>query len=112
MNIIYTKTALDPLFWVAHGSMERVFQKLIFTGEFSDMEYSATSHCSGHDSGSSKSWLEGFYFLDETVVAENVGNGNLTAILDPRSDLYRDLVSFVYDMESFSWCENSASWFI
>ena len=103
--------ALDPLFWVAHGALERTFQRGVFSGTFGDLEYYRVGHCSGHDSSSSKFWLQGFYFTDETVLVENISNANLTAILNPLSDEYRDYINFIYDTGTFDWCTDSDSWF-
>ena len=102
---------MDPLFWVAHGAMERVFQKSVFEGIFSDMKFDTTSRCSGHDFASPKGWLEGFYFSDESVEASHKTNAELTAFLDPTTDEYRDLINFVYDTNSYSWCADSETWF-
>lgn len=92
--------------------MERLFQRSVFEKKLSNMLYTSTSLCSGHEFSAPKAWLEGFYFVDETVVAEKVTNAELTAILDPRSDKYRDYINFVYDSESYAYCNNSASWFV
>lgn len=41
--------AQDPLFWVAHGAVERLLQKVIFENVSSDLIYDAESaHCTGH----------------------------------------------------------------
>ena len=103
--------ALDPLFWVAHGAMERTFQKSVFSGIFTDMIYNTSDKCSGHDSSESKYWLKGLYFVDETVGTHELSNEELTGILDPSSDQYRDLLNFVYDTSSFDFCSDSDSWF-
>ena len=102
---------MDPLFWVAHGAMERTFQKSVFSGIFSDMSYTKSGHCSGHSATDSKYWLTGLYFTNETINVEELTNAELTAILDPSSVQYRDLVNFVYDTASYSWCEGSDAWF-
>ena len=104
-------TALDPLFWVAHGAMERTFQKSVFSGIFTDMIFKSSDKCSGHDSSVIKFWLKGFYFIDESISAESLSNEELTEILDPTSDQYKDLINFVYDTSSFGWCADSDSWF-
>jgi hypothetical protein len=40
--------AQDPLFWVAHGAIERLVQRAIFSGITKDTEFSSTNqHCSG-----------------------------------------------------------------
>ena len=40
--------ATDPLFWVAHGAVERLFQRTVFEGVMTDMSYTSSSPCSGH----------------------------------------------------------------
>lgn len=75
------------------------------------MSYTSTSLCSGHDFDAPKTWLEGFYFSDETIVAQKVSNAQLTAFLNPSSEKYRDYINFVYDTESYAYCNNSALWF-
>jgi hypothetical protein len=102
---------MDPLFWVAHGAMERIFQKSVFSGIFSDMTYSTVDHCEGHSAESVKSWLKGYYLEDESVDTSTLTNAELIGILDPNSDKYRDYLNFVYDTFSFDWCSSSDSWF-
>lgn len=106
--------AQDPLFWVAHGSVERLFQRAVFENMFSDMVYtdSETGYCSGHAADGTHAWLKGFYFVDETIKAEEVTNAQLTAYLVPDSNEYRDLVNFVYDSGDFSFCADADSWFV
>jgi hypothetical protein len=105
--------ALDPLFWVAHGAVERLYQKSVFAGIFTDMTYERSYDfpCSGHDADATKAWLEGFYFVDKTVVAETCTNEQLTMILNPTSEEFRDLMGYVYDHNGFDWCPGSDSWF-
>lgn len=91
--------------------MERMFQKAVFAGILSDMDYTASDHCSGHDSGIGKYWLNGFNFANDTISATDLTNAELTAILDPTSNEYRDLINFVYDTSSYSWCPKSDVWF-
>lgn len=103
--------ALDPLFWVAHGAVERIFQKSLLSGVTSDRKFESNNSCSGHRSTGTKDWLRGFFFVNETVDAASLTNTELTNILDPDSDEYRDLVNFVYDTASFDWCSQSVEWF-
>ncbi len=104
--------AQDPLFWVAHGAVERLLQKVVFAGVLTDTDYDAPDErCSGHKEESGKYWLTGFNFLNKSLVSESLSNVDLTAILNPSSELYRDNVNFVYDTSSFSWCEDADSWF-
>jgi hypothetical protein len=65
--------AADPLFWVAHGAVERLFQRIMFEDVLSDTNYATIgpTGCSGHDGNSTKAWLKGFYFEDATIEATN-----------------------------------------
>lgn len=104
--------ALDPLFWVAHGAVERIMQKAIFSDVLTDTAYvSSDEHCSGHMNTGTKSWLKGFFFTDETVVVEELTNVEIGNILNPVTDEYRDYVNFVYDRSDYDYCEGSETWF-
>ena len=46
-----------------------------------------------------KYWLTGFFFSDETVAVEQLTNEELSQVLTPTTELYRDYVNFVYDSE-------------
>jgi hypothetical protein len=102
--------ALDPLFWVAHGAVER-FQKAMLSGVTSGSDYTQIAFCSGHGVYSTKPWLNGFYLINETINTATLTNSQLTNILDPNSDEYRDLINFVYDTGSFDYCADSVEWF-
>ena len=104
-------TAMDPLFWVAHGAMERTFQKAVLAGLFTDMIYDTNNHCSGHNYNSTKYWLKGFYFPNETISAELLTNEELTIMLDPSTAEYPYVTNFIYDTASFDWCDGSDAWF-
>ena len=104
-------TALDPLFWVAHGALERMFQKAIFSGMFEETVYDTVSHCSGHNAVEKKAWLDGYHFIDQSIITSDLTNSELTVILDPKSNEYRDLINFVYDVAEFEWCEDASQWF-
>lgn len=104
--------AMDPLFWVAHGSVERLMQRVLFANMTSDTKYSSMDdHCSGHSATGTKAWLKGFYLLDESIETQKLTNTDFAAILNPTTDEYRDLVNFVYDVTDFSWCDGSDAWF-
>lgn len=109
--IYHLLSAMDPLFWIAHGAIERMFQKATFSGMFSEMQYVSEDHCSGHSATGRKSWLTGYHFTDESVAPQLLTNAELTNILNPTSAEYRDLLHFVYDSSSYDWCANSATWF-
>ena len=102
--------AADPLYWVAHGAVERLFQFTIFNDWLSDYEYDTDSECTGHMKDGVKAWLKGYYFNDESIVAEELTNEDLIAILHPQKSQYRDLLNFVYDVSAYSWC-NTKEWY-
>lgn len=92
--------------------MERVFQKAMLSDVTSDRDYLFVGFCSGHGAYSTKAWLKGFYLVDETIDTSKLTNAELTNILDPNSDEFRDLVNFVYDTALFDYCPDSDKWFI
>jgi hypothetical protein len=98
---------------VAHGAVERLFQRVVFEGALTDGVYlnSKRNECSGHVDEGTKKWLDGFYFQDESVVASELTNVELSEILDPTGDKYRDYIDFVYEDADWSWCDNFDSWF-
>jgi hypothetical protein len=98
---------------VAHGAVERLLQKVVFTNLLNDTTYATKENeaCSGHMADYSKTWLEGFYFQDESVVAQNMTNTQLMEILNPSNDYYGELVNYVYSDSGFSWCDGLDSWF-
>jgi hypothetical protein len=63
--------------------------------------------CSGHVAEDPKAWLEGYYFLDESIDASELSNTELTTILDPQGGKYRDLINYVYDVSDYAWCDES-----
>ena len=107
--------ATDPLFWVAHGAVERLFQKTIFSGNLTDTQYAfaenSKTFCSGHSPDGTKSWLEGLYLMVQSADASTLTNREINDMLNPTTDSHRDLVNFVYADDSFWWCRDSDSWF-
>jgi len=107
--------ATDPLFWVAHGAIERLFQRAVFSNILSDKEYGVGNGrmdtCSGHTVTGTKAWLKGFYFDGASEDASKLTNVDLTEILDPSSEKYRDNINYVYDDSTWSFCEGSELWF-
>eukprot|EP01035_Chromulina_nebulosa_P019380 gene19380-25248_t len=91
--------ATDPIFWVVHGGVERLMQKIYFDGILTDYDYFEGNNnmCSGHLQFGMKDWLEGYKFQDTSIEAQFVTNDQLAAYLNPLSDLYRDQIDFVYD---------------
>jgi hypothetical protein len=105
--------ANDPLFWVAHGAIERLYQRVVFEGVLADKLYvnPKRNECSGHTADGNKAWLKGYYLQDESVDAATLTNAELAEILDPTSDKYRDLLDFVYEDRDWGWCDGFDNWF-
>jgi len=103
--------ATDPLFWVAHGSLERLFQSVLFDNVPTDKVYPTGAQCSGHSATSTKYWLQGFFFEDETLDASTLTNEQLLRVLDPTDSDYSKLINYVYDDAGYSYCAASTSWF-
>ena len=106
-------SAVDPLFWVGNGAVERLYQQVLFSGALKDTTYvnSKRNECSGHTADGKKAWLKGLYFQDESVDPSTLTNTQLAGILDPTSDKYRDYLNYVYDDASWSWCSGFDDWF-
>jgi hypothetical protein len=105
--------AMDPLFWVVHGAVERVFQRVMLEGVLSDTSFTNSKRggtCSGHLANGVKKWLTGFYFEDTTVDAAALTNAELADILDPRGDQFRDLSNSVYATGDYPWCDGFDQW--
>jgi hypothetical protein len=106
-------SAVDPLFWVGNGAVERLYQKVLFSGALKDTTYanSKRNECSGHTADGKKAWLQGLHFQDDAVDPSTLTNTQLAAILDPTSDKYRDLLDFVYEDRDWGWCDGFDNWF-
>jgi hypothetical protein len=91
--------AIDPVFWVAHGAIERLYQKLIFEDYLVDANYVSIGpdDCSGHAANGKKAWLQGFAFNDAKIDPTAVTNKDFISYLNPQSDFYRDNFNSVYD---------------
>lgn len=107
--------ASDPLFWVAHGAIERLFQRVLFENILTDKVYGVGNGrmdtCSGHTVEGTKMWLKGLYFDGASEDASLLTNVDFTEILDPTTEKYRDNINYVYDDSTWSFCEGSESWF-
>ena len=105
--------AQDPLFWVAHGAVERLYQRVMFANVVLDKVYKSQGRggkCSGHDTDGVKLWLKGFYLQDITIDTSILTNTELINILDPTSDNYGKLVDTVYEDSTWPWCSGFDSW--
>jgi hypothetical protein len=93
----------DPIFWVAHGAVEKVFQKIVFEDWLEDWDYpSVKSECSGHEYNGTKYWLNSFSFNDDTIDAAEITNAQFLEYLSPNSDFYKNNINFVYDHSDWS----------
>jgi len=104
--------AHDPLFWVAHGAVERLFQRVVFDNSLTNLNYvsSVRGTCSGHDANGKKAWLKGLVYEDPSIKPETLTNAELAEMLNPLHDHFRDWSSFVYEDKDWPWCEGFDTW--
>jgi hypothetical protein len=108
-DLVGSGAAMDPLFWVTHGAVERLYQRVMFEGVLTTDSFANSKRgapCPEHESTTTKSWLSGLSFADPSIDATTLTNAQLAEILDPRGDKYRDLLTTVYDTSSYEWCGN------
>lgn len=92
--------AMDPLFWVAHGTVEKLYQNLVLMDWLEDDLYIETSaeSCSGHASNGTKAWLDGLTIYPH-MESSRLTNIDLMNYLNPTTDLFRDYMTALYDHE-------------
>ena len=95
---------LDPLFWVQHGGVQRIWQRLLYEDIFSSYEFTVENTCSGHSATGKFYWLKGYMFRDPTIASYELTNSQLMSILDPRSETYAELFNYVYEATDYDWC--------
>ena len=107
--------AMDPLFWVVHGAVDRLFQRVSFSGVLSDKVYKTSKRsigCSGHETTGSKRWLKGLFLDDSSIDVSMLTNQQLAEILDPTTDAFRDLQGSLYADSEYPWCEGFDDWLV
>ena len=105
--------AMDPLFWVVHGAVDRLFQRVSFSGVLTDKVYHTSKRsvgCSGHETTGTKRWLKGLFLEDSSIDLSMLTNQQLAEILDPSTDAFRDLQNSVYADSLYPWCEGFEEW--
>lgn len=94
----YSKSsAPDPLFWVFHSNLDRLFQKIIFDDELTSYEYDTSSTISGHSINGTAMWMEGYKVIDESLDLGQIANAERFKFLIPTFDEYRDNMKYIYD---------------
>lgn len=109
-DFVASASPIDPIFWVSHGPVERLFQKIKSADLMADFDYTVESNCSGHAPWGVKKWLSGYWFIDSKVNVESLTNEQLLSVLDPTSDYYRDYIHYVYDNAEIG-CEGVDAFF-
>ena len=105
--------ALDPVFWVINGAVDRLYQRVRFANVLSDTLYKTSKRnigCSGHEATGSKKWLKGFMLEDKTIDTSQMNNQQLAEVLDPTTDMFRDLQNSLYDSADYPWCAGLSGW--
>eukprot|EP01035_Chromulina_nebulosa_P017674 gene17674-23264_t len=91
-------SAIDPIFWVIHGPVEKLYHKIVFDNLLTDSTYvDEKEYCSGHKADSVKVWSQGFYLEDASVNVHELTNTQLAAIFNPSSIEYGRYINYVYD---------------
>ena len=112
-DLVGSGAPMDPLFWVIHPAMDRMFQRVMFADVLSDTLYKTSKKsvgCSGHEVTGSKRWLKGLFLEDISIELSQITNEQLAEILNPTTDMYRDLQNSVYADSEYPWCEGFNKW--
>jgi hypothetical protein len=102
-DLVGSASAIDPIFWVSHGAVEKMFQKIVIAELLTDLDYSTPSDCSGHSPTGKKAWLEGYKLGNADFDPSELTNVELVDLLNPSSTRYANFVPYVYD-SSVSSC--------
>lgn len=96
-DMVGSASPIDPVFWVSHGAVEKLFQRIVLGGLLSNMDFAVDNECSGHAPWGTKAWLEGYSLMDASVAPTALTNSELIGIVDPSGEAYADLLPYVYD---------------
>ena len=103
-EMITSAAPLDPLFWVQHGSAERLWQRMEMNGIFSDAPFDVVQGCAGHSADGNLGWLKGYSVNNPTVVLSNLTVAELVGMLDPMEVAYVENFNFIYETTDYEWC--------
>lgn len=109
-DIATSNGPIDPLFWVQHGALERLYQRIVLEKVMTDHVYDAEkTDCSGHSVDGNKVWLKGLVFEadKEGDPPWKLTNRQLSAYINPSTAEYRDNFNYIYDDGDFSWCKDT-----
>ena len=98
---------LDPFFWVLHGQVLRVYQKMTMSDILTTLEYNATSAfdtCAGHSNVGTKLWLQGLQLADGSTGVDKITNRELSSYLEPESQEFVSKFNYVFDTVGDLYC--------
>merc|ERR1712146_304589 len=100
---------LDPVFWMLHGEVFRMLQRVYFEGALSDASFTTvSSQCPGHSAMGTNPWLAGYHFSNSgsssSILVEELTNRELANFLNPMSYDFNDKFDFIYDAAEYEWC--------
>jgi hypothetical protein len=107
-DMVGSASPLDPVFWISHGALERLFHRISFANLLADNDYTTASDCSGHAPNGTKAWLNGYHLQDEKINAAELTNVELTRMLNPTTDEFLQRIPYIYDTASYG-CDNVES---
>lgn len=100
---------LDPVFWMLHGEVFRLLQRVAIGGAMSDTSLTTVNpRCAGHSALGTNPWLKGYHFStageSHNVKMQELTNKDLASYLDPNSFHFNDKFDFIYDAADYEWC--------
>lgn len=78
-DMVGSASPIDPIFWVSHGAVEKLFQRIVMADMLTDIEYLGENECSGHAPWGTKAWLEGYYLMDASVDMAALSNADMVS---------------------------------
>ena len=102
--------AIDPVFWVLHGGVEKLYQRFIFEGLVGQENrfVNDIAGCPGHSASGKNPWMKGFHFSkwgdSSEIATEHLTNAELVSYLDPTREDFLDKFDFIYVDATYDWC--------
>jgi len=112
-DLVGSSAPYDPIFWVLHGSILKMYQRIRFERVLSDDAGDAvftenTEGCSGHSAEGKLLWLNGYHFAESGLWADadptTLTNSELASYLNPLSEEWDERFDFLFADVSYDWC--------
>lgn len=105
-DMLNSDAPFDPLFFLAHAAVERLYQRYALSGYLKDIDWTSDGwhQCWGHKPGYKMDWHSYTFDDDSLEPAKNLTNLEVAQILNPASDAYASAVPYIYDNFNWSHC--------